>query len=299
MSYDVYSKLPYRQRHLEQVNIEMITASGAKIPVEGKVKVNCRLQDLKVTAEFFVLPKLTEPIILGMDFLREQKAILNLDNNTFEMQGKRISLTPQDQINSFGRLTADATVPPQTAISCNLKPHKKLHVSTDMPVQVTSIDTGFFGSEPGIFLVNSVTYPHPGGHIPAILVNNTHREVNFKKGNVIATIQTVDPQDIQDSTTAHVCTVDSSDSEGGYNINTEHVTPAQLIELSELIEANADLFAQHDYDIGRTDLLEARIKTTDEIPIRRKPYAVPLALRDQVNQQIHELVQNGIIRPSN
>ena len=67
----------------------------------------------------------------------------------------------------------------------------------------------------------------------------------------------------------------------------------------KLINDNDDLFAKHDYDIGRTDYLKARIKLNDETPIRKKPYPVPLALREAVDKQIKDLVENGIIRESN
>ena len=40
-----------------------------------------------------------------------------------------------------------------------------------------------------------------------------------------------------------------------------------------------------------------RIITSDEIPISIKQYKFPLSLKDEVNKQVEELLEAGIIKP--
>ena len=90
--------------------------------------------------------------------------------------------------------------------------------------------------------------------------------------------------------------VKSIKAEDKCTIDHAQATVEQIARLQKLLGDNDDLFAKHDYDKGRTDLIQARINVTNETPIRKKPYAVPLALREAVKKQIEDFTKNGIIK---
>ncbi len=46
---------------------------------------------------------------------------------------------------------------------------------------------------------------------------------------------------------------------------------------------------------GRTNKVTHRIRTTDCIPVRQKPYRIPQAYREEVNKELDEMEQSGII----
>ncbi|XP_073808802.1 adenosylhomocysteinase isoform X1 [Danio rerio] len=50
--------------------------------------------------------------------------------------------------------------------------------------------------------------------------------------------------------------------------------------------------------LGRTDLIKHVIKTTDDLPLRKRPYRVSKAKNDFIEEQIQELLQQKIIKPS-
>ncbi|XP_073731162.1 retrovirus-related Pol polyprotein from transposon opus [Misgurnus anguillicaudatus] len=52
------------------------------------------------------------------------------------------------------------------------------------------------------------------------------------------------------------------------------------------------------HKIGRTSCIKHEIKTNDELPLRKKPYRVSRAKNDFIEEQIQELLQQNIIRPS-
>ena len=49
---------------------------------------------------------------------------------------------------------------------------------------------------------------------------------------------------------------------------------------------------------GLTDLVQHKIVLTDDEPVRKKPYPIPYALREAVRSEVGEMLQLGIIEPS-
>ena len=49
---------------------------------------------------------------------------------------------------------------------------------------------------------------------------------------------------------------------------------------------------------GQTSLAQHGIKTTTTDPIRNKPYPLPYALRETINQEVQDMLQMGIIERS-
>ena len=49
---------------------------------------------------------------------------------------------------------------------------------------------------------------------------------------------------------------------------------------------------------GRTKKMTHHIRTTDNMPIRQKPYRIPQAYKEKVNQELEEMERNGIIEKS-
>ncbi len=52
------------------------------------------------------------------------------------------------------------------------------------------------------------------------------------------------------------------------------------------------------HDIGHTTLVKHRILTTDEVPVRKRPYKVSFEKQTFIDEQIKELLDKDIIRPS-
>ena len=304
---DVYDRLPRRFKNLKETKLVIRDASGRPLDVLGMITCDIRIEGIKAPCDFYVVSHLQTSMIIGVDFLKNNGARIDLMQETLEFGGKCMNLTTSEKVSSFGRLSSDIEIPPQTAVSCTLQYHKDLTVRDTDSLQVTSIESGFFGNEPGVFLINGVAKPQAHRRVAGVLVNNTTRFMNFKKGNVIASIEVLKDSDLlvcQAEGVDEQKDSDKDDKKKGtgpveYNINDSLITEKEKQQLIDLLDENEDLFAKHDYDIGRTELIEARIKTSDEIPIRKKPYGVPLALRDKVDQQINQLLQHGVIRPSN
>ena len=49
---------------------------------------------------------------------------------------------------------------------------------------------------------------------------------------------------------------------------------------------------------GLTNLLEREIKTTTKTPIRLKPYSIPFAMTEKVNEEVEKMHEKNVIEPS-
>lgn len=82
------------------------------------------------------------------------------------------------------------------------------------------------------------------------------------------------------------------------NIRTQHMTENQKNSISKLIARYPRLFLEPDEKLTYTTTVEGEIRTTTDCPIYTKSYPYPASLKEEVEKQIKELTDNGIIRKS-
>ena len=65
--------------------------------------------------------------------------------------------------------------------------------------------------------------------------------------------------------------------------------------LKNLIRRHPDVFT----DIpGETDVIQYRVNRTDNTPIRCKPYPLPYAMRKELRNEVHSMLEMGVVRPT-
>ena len=77
-----------------------------------------------------------------------------------------------------------------------------------------------------------------------------------------------------------------------------NLSNAQKDRMSSLVSRYKDISASNPKKPNLVKNMEHRIITNDAQPVNRKPYRVPYAWNAEMDQQIQEMVQNDIIRPS-
>ncbi|CAK9812938.1 Retrovirus-related Pol polyprotein from transposon 17.6 [Anthophora plagiata] len=81
-------------------------------------------------------------------------------------------------------------------------------------------------------------------------------------------------------------------------LNTDHLNPEERTNLQQLILEYSDCFHLPDEPLGYTTVTEHHIPTTDDRPINRRQYRFPPIHKDEIKRQVTELLDNGIIKPS-
>jgi hypothetical protein len=69
----------------------------------------------------------------------------------------------------------------------------------------------------------------------------------------------------------------------------------QRREVENLLKEFQDIFSNVP---GRTNLVKHRIQLSSTVPIRKRPYPVPYAMRKEMDKEIDEMIKLGIIEPS-
>ena len=76
----------------------------------------------------------------------------------------------------------------------------------------------------------------------------------------------------------------------------ERLTFQQREQLLELLEEYTDRFPKR---VGRTDIVSHKIRLKEGVPYTRRMYATPDSLQNEVERQIADLLEQGMIEESN
>ena len=288
ISEDVYNKIG--KRELSESSIELSTVDGGVLTVLGEIVIEIQIGSQRRLHCFCVVRGITTNVILGCDFIaqNEIKLVFNKKAGNMLMIGSEsIPLEYEQYMRSFVRLKENLKIPPQSSMMVNgvcRGQGKKRSVCI-----IQQIQSGFLAKEPGLLVTNSVSNVRGNRPFPITIVNTTNKTFGLKKGNVVATVQSVSQEDISDLL----------ENEGECEENGDLSVPEQYrIQTDSLVERNLDLFAKSNKDLGKTDLIEIDIETGNHEPIALKPYRVPLAKRQIIDEQVQEMLEAEVIRPS-
>ena len=82
---EVYDRLPRRYKNLEPTGLTIRDASGGKLDVLGIAKCDIRIEGIKLSCSFHVVSQLQTSMIIGMDFLKQHGARIDLLNETLDI----------------------------------------------------------------------------------------------------------------------------------------------------------------------------------------------------------------------
>ncbi|GBM66543.1 Retrovirus-related Pol polyprotein from transposon 297 [Araneus ventricosus] len=80
--------------------------------------------------------------------------------------------------------------------------------------------------------------------------------------------------------------------------NLEILDEGQRTAVRKLLKEFQNLFSTCDADVGRCNMTQHRINTGDHPPIKQYPRRLPLARKEEVDNLVKEMVDNGIIEES-
>ena len=163
--------------------------------------------------------------------------------------------------------------------------HKK---NSNVLSEISHIEKGYFTQETGVMLGNTITSNKNHNKLPMYICNNTNKTNTLRKGCIVGRADFVNSKDISN-----------------VNANNEKLDLNEIIcnpefkgEIVELLSKNEDIFATSDADLGKTDLVQMKVETVDNPPIKLRPYRVPLKMREDVDQNIESMLKANVITRS-
>lgn len=238
----------------------------------------------KIESKFQIVPnnfQISQNGILGVNYLNTHNAVLTVDNNEFKFNElQEIPLTTY----------------------CLPARSKKV---IEIPIKETSPQVGFLPKidvGPGVFLgealVNSLS-----GNARCLVINTTSTDIDI----------TLPPVELEEcDVIEHRPQTGMHPQNSPENLKERANRFASLLKMLELDHLNDEekesllqvlgdfLYQFHlpDDKLGTTSLLTHKIITVDEKPIQMKQYRYPQTLKEEINRQVKDLLEKGIIQPS-
>lgn len=269
------------------------TAGGHLVTPIGMCTARIEIRGETCAVKFVVLPNCSRDIILGMDFLCEYAAVIDLGSNSLTL---RRPSSPECEPSSTpvpARVVADhVKLPARTAVF--------LLVQTDA---ITQGEVYVEGSvqlllDRGIGVARGVA-PIENGQARVLVTNFWDEPQYVTKGMVIAHAEEM----AEVTTVAAISETEQSPKRKTaltLELDVDSKLPLeQRRELLDLLTEFNDCFATLS-GVGRTGVAKHRILTDEAThPTRQSPYRVSPIERQAIENQVREMLRDDVIQPSN
>ena len=310
-SSSLLKKLP-----VENINgLQATSVNNEPVKLLGKVRLNLRLGEMDTSWSFFVTREMPHPVLLGWDFIQGNNVTIDGSKSQMNIGTTTVKFLPIWKIlpRVCGATLRETTViPPRSemVVAAKLEPVKNYEVVPDGFDGVLEAKE-VFRNDAGIMVARTAGTVRRGT-APAKLMNVGDSEVTLQANTCLgsfyaAVSNTVkvarvgiyefvdDPVESNQWPTnevtkkASVSAVSLDDSKLS---NKDHSSAKQLLEEFH------DIFAESKSDLGRTGLTQHSIVTGQAPPIKQSPRRVPFAMRDELEKQVDEMLDQDIIESS-
>jgi hypothetical protein len=139
--------------------------------------------------------------------------------------------------------------------------------------------------------------------VPIKTVNFSNQPIELLKGELLGIAVECEEVLTDKVNDEHITVSDkllSKDLEQLYNesIKEQTLSNSTKIELLKLLTKHQNVFAENKFDLGEAEILHD-IDTGNSKPIRASPRRIPIKLQTEVDRQIEEMLQKGIVSKGN
>lgn len=287
-------------------------ADGKPIPILGEVTLSVGIEGLRIPGTFLVVKNLSYPMILGIDFLQQNQAVIDTNHGVVTFCDELVAapfIRRRPEHTAYVRAANSFTIPPlsEAVVQARIDSHYRLQTSIVEPFPSLV--------NRNVALAKSIV--SPSCHfIVCRLLNPTSSSVFFKEGSRLGCIEPIevpendmnnlnlnapDDQPTQASTKPKFSSMQSADqilSELGIKLDKTNFSQTDFQTLSNFLVANKDIFATSLADLTCTNVLEHKIETVSEKPIRQRVYRTTPENRAEINRQCDEMLKLGLISES-
>ena len=298
---------------------------------EGRLIKNIQLKIGKHTYTWdLVIAPIHDDMLLGNDFLTHHGVTLNLMKNIL-LLGEDVIIAESKQNNSGYKipvsqvlLAESVTVPPNSVkIAVGyINGYEKGESTIKQSYVIESLDAH------QDLLIPRVAFSNPI-QIPICLHNDTSSHVSLRAQRVVGTCEEIDAfleehKVSEDSELASKNAYSDESMLPNVQVNQIKTSPsvaekpsevpnhlkelweASSIELSEdqsaqlaqLLTEYADVFSQHDFDLGEFSAIQHKIDTGTATPVRQRMRRTPLGFEREEEQHLNKMLKAGVIKPS-
>ena len=277
-----------------------IGANGLPLKVMGQVNIDVSLGRFRAAHTFIVVKDLTFECILGVDFLRSNKAVMDFRTNTLHLGNESVMVPTQEETSSNGKSSITVHASEDTEI-----PGRSVRVVVATLKEEFCIPAELDGMiEPAVKLpkhlgvARSLGHVSSDGSIMVQVMNVSPCAVKVYRGVQLGVFV---PQNdlllLENSNMAALVSGDSKSAGVKLNLDCSEVSEKEKQKLRNLLDKFGDLFVSENGELGRTSVVKHSISTSGR-PIRQPIRRQPESLKRNVNEEVEKMLSKGVIRPS-
>ncbi|KAL5457023.1 hypothetical protein EMCRGX_G034258 [Ephydatia muelleri] len=279
-----------------------IGANGLPLNVMGQVDLDICLGNFRTVHTFIVVRDLTFECILGADFLKVNKAVMDFRNNTLHLGNSTIKIP-----------SSDVSVSSDDAHSISVHALEDMDIpGRSVRLVIATLQKGSCGSTERI----SEGLIEPATVLPKHLCVARSLGRVLSKGSILVQVMNVSPTAVKKVykgiqlgqfvpqrnlilMESNVATVGSGNRREvtTFNLDSTEITDSEKHELRNLLRKFDDLFVSENGALGRTKVVKHRINTSGS-PIRQPLRRQPESLKGDMNEEVRKMLSRGVIRPS-
>ena len=286
----------------------LFAATGQGVKALGRINLTLNFSGLLIPFSFLVLTDLQPKLLVGVDFLQFSKAKIDFERNVIELADNLVSVHFDKASKPEAELfnVAAITLPPLAETLVPLIIPRKFVGRTCLIEPIAS------KSRLNIGVARVVVQPSTQ-HTMCRVLNASNQPRFLRKhssiaqiglANVVATLPPVKPHQGKANLNAMqsppaLSVMEAAINKTGIPLDRSLLTDDEYFELCYFLYRNLNIFATSVADIGCTNLVYHHIDLKpDAKPIKQRAYRAPLNLRKVIEKETDELLQAGIIRPS-
>ena len=281
----------------KQIRMRIFLADGGVRHVRKSAKLQFKIGNVPFKHDFVILPTISEPLILGTDFLRKAQSKISFAED----------LT---QENKPVRAIKSITIPPfsETCLTGEI-------TCTDSLSNIPGVTENFKTPQNRPFLVQrALVNPNCQNRHPLVLLNTTSSNIKIHKGQIVALFQKSHENDFVEPTTRYTSDHETEYIPQSINAMKESVahdaeidqfpqtessitlTMQEQERLDNLLKEYEDIFVGKDGQIGLTNLYEHTIELKpDAVPCHFLPYRMAPDKARVMEETCQEYVKQGIL----
>ena len=315
MSRKIYDSIPDQHKpSLVQRRCGIRSVSGQVMKCHGVIKFAVQFGNRKIPIEFHVAD-ICDKVILGMPFLSESEGTVDTKTATITLGHDSIPCLILDGKPSARKvfITQECIVPPGREV---ILPARSIHrkgekVNGSTVPMLFEPNKGFF-SKHGLMACAATVMNHKAV-VPIRVFNPTEEPVVIKAYQDGIRCGNLTPVRVGQeviSRTELVAQVGASMAKNLPNQEIpehlqqvfvdacEHLTLTEQNQVKAKLIEYEDVFSKGDHDLGRTSLIEHKIATKSESPIKQRPRPLPPKQSEEVERQVQLLLKAGMISVS-
>ncbi|CAC5369164.1 unnamed protein product [Mytilus coruscus] len=261
------------------------------IRVLGKVTLPVEIGKLTLFHDFYILDDVNMPLILGRDFMHDQKAEISFPKQVLSLQNgmTEVSLSQgqdRDRTHNFVRALSDVTFQPRERVI--------------FPVKIDNFSENTSGIiEPNFSLAGKhnimgarcLIQTHNNNSVFEIL-NPTNAVITLKQNTIVGNFVKIQDDKIFGELKEDFEFINSIRTGEALNLNNNYIKIAT--EMRQYRQA----FAKDITELGCTKIGKHIIDTGDANPVRQFPYRTTPKTKEEINTHLDEMEEQGIIRKS-